>query len=272
MQNKFSAPTPDLRIVRIDSVHAHEQHDDQRSIPLMEKLRGADVFTNPPIVAPMGVSQFVILDGANRCYTFGKLGYPHILVQVTSYDSGYVDLKTWRHVLSDWQREPFIAAIKQLNDVQIIDKQHRDAICHIAFKDGDVIALHAPVQTTHERNEVLREVVAVYQQNATLYRTAINEPNEVWGLYEDAFAYVMFPEYRPADIIAAAKYQAYLPPGISRHIIHGRALLVNYPMDLLRDPRVKLVEKNQALNDWIREKLSNRQVRYYAETTYQFDE
>jgi hypothetical protein len=32
------------------------------------------------------------LDGANRCYAFKELGYPHILVQVVSYDNSYVEL------------------------------------------------------------------------------------------------------------------------------------------------------------------------------------
>jgi len=272
MQNKLSAPTPDLRIVRIDSVHPHETHDDQRAIPLMQRLKEADVFTNPPIVSPIGASQFVILDGANRCYSFKQLDYPHVLVQVVAYESGYVELLTWRHILSGWNRDAFVTALQQLDSVRITDHQTVNAICHIVFNDGDFIALQSPVQTTHERNAVLRDVVAIYQQHAQLYRTAINEPDEVWNLYPDAFAYVMFPDYTPSDIIAAAKYDAFLPPGISRHIIHGRALLVNYPMDLLRDPMTKLVDKNAALIQWMQEKLSKRQVRYYAETTYQFNE
>jgi hypothetical protein len=72
--------------------------------------------------------------------------------------------------------------------------------------------------------------------------------------------------------MAAAQYKAFLPPGISRHIIHGRALRVNYPLDVLSDANKNLVSKNDDLNAWIQHKLANRQVRYYAEATYQFDE
>jgi hypothetical protein len=63
-----------------------------------------------------------------------------------------------------------------------------------------------------------------------------------------------------------------LPPGISRHIIQGRALKVNYPLAVLRDQTISLAEKNEQLSLWIQEKLAKRQVRYYAESSYLFDE
>jgi hypothetical protein len=65
---------------------------------------------------------------------------------------------------------------------------------------------------------------------------------------------------------------AYLPPGISRHIIHGRALKIQYPLDQLRDKVSSIEEKNTVLQHWVQEKLAHRHVRYYAEATYQFDE
>ena len=92
------------------------------------------------------------------------------------------------------------------------------------------------------------------------------------GLYPDAIALVLFPPYNAEDIIAAAEHQAFLPPGVSRHIIQGRALKLNYPLHYLENMETSLEEKNQHLQDWIREKLANRSVRYYAESTYQFDE
>jgi hypothetical protein len=99
------------------------------------------------------------------------------------------------------------------------------------LRDNRVIAALAPVKNTHERNAALRNVVAVYHRHAVLNRTALKEPDDIWPLYPDAIALVMFPRCQPADIIAAARYGAYLPPGISRHIVHGRALRVNYPLD-----------------------------------------
>lgn len=267
-----SAPSPDLRIVAVESLFPHEEHDSQRAKPLIEKMKSAETIINPPIVASIDASRFVILDGANRCHVFRHLQYPHILVQVASYDTGYVNLSTWNHVISDWDTGAFVETIKQLPDVEIHDGQDKNALAHIIIRSGQVLAIKAPVENTHERNAVLRKLVHIYQRNAHLYRTALNEPQEVWTFFPDAIAMAIFPDYTPADIIAAAKYQAYLPAGISRHIIQGRALKLHYPMSILRDENTRITEKNLELQTWFKDKLANRQVRYYAESTYQFDE
>ncbi len=267
-----NAPPPDLRIVSIESVQAHEEHDNQRSDPLVERLRNETVMINPPLVAPMGENEYVVLDGANRCHSLARLEYPHILVQVTSYESGYVELDTWRHVVSEWDVDGLLAQLEQIHDIDIEDGQDAEAVMHFILRDRRILAIKAAVNNTHEKNAALRKVVKVYQRNARLNRTAINEPEEVWELYPKAIALAIFPEYQPADIIAAARYRAYLPAGISRHIIHGRALRVNYPLQALRDRQMSLSEKNNALQLWIQEKLAKRSIRYYAEATYQFDE
>ena len=44
------------------------------------------------------------------------------------------------------------------------------------------------------------------------------------------------------------------------------------PLAALRDPNITLEQKNIDLLRWMQNKLANRQVRYYAEATYQFDE
>lgn len=268
----INATTPTLRIVPTDSVFPHETHDRQRAIPLIEKMRGSDIMINPPIVAPINDTQYVILDGANRCYTFRHLGYPHLLVQVVSYGTDEVQLDTWQHIASHWTIDGLMHHLKILNNIELLDGKHDNACVQITLNNNDLIAIHTPATTLHEQNAVLREVVDIYQTNATLFRTAITNPDEVWGLYPEAVAFLQFPNYTPQDIITATKDKAYLPPGISRHIIHGRALRVNYPMDALRDEHTSLEAKNEALQKWIQQKLANRQVRYYAEATYQFDE
>src|SRR5689334_706378 len=100
--DRGTVPTPDLRIVPVSILHAHEEHDSQRSQPLVERLRGESLMINPPLVAPMESGQYVILDGANRVYAFSELEYPHILVQVAPYESGLVELSNWQHVVAGW--------------------------------------------------------------------------------------------------------------------------------------------------------------------------
>jgi len=105
-----------------------------------------------------------------------------------------------------------------------------------------------------------------------LHRTAISEPETLWTLFEDGIALVFFPPYQPVDIIAAARQRAFLPPGVSRHIVHGRAVQVNYPIARLLDSETSLEQKNEDLQRWLRQKMARREIRYYAEATYQFDE
>ena len=270
--NHVSAPPPNLRIVPTNALFPHEEHDSQRSEPLVDRLRSEAYVINPPIVAPMRDESYVILDGANRCHAFARLGYVHSLVQVVSYEAGTVELSTWQHVVCDWDVDKFIQHVFQMPDIGVSEGQNEDAIAHVQLVDGRLLALNAPVETTHERNAALRHFVGIYQRNATLHRTAIAEPARIWPLYQNPVALVFFPHYHPADIIAAAAEEAFLPPGISRHIVHGRAIRVNYPIAQLRDATRTLDEKNAALQDWAEQKVANRQVRYYAEATYQYDE
>ncbi|MGJ3240481.1 MAG: hypothetical protein ACFE0Q_17365 [Anaerolineae bacterium] len=267
------APPPDLRIVAIDHIHPHEEHDPQRAMPLIERLHEAEYLTNPPIVAPMGdKGHYVVMDGANRTYCFKELGYQHLLVQVAPYDSGYVDLGIWQHIVSDWSEAEFHAMLYQVPGVTINRGWDYTSVAQILMHDGAVLSVHGSNETLTERNRTLSKVADVYRHEATVNRTAVTDPTIIWRLYPEAIALVLFPPYKAEDIIAAAQQQAFLPPGVSRHIIQGRALRLNYPLEALRDTHITLEQKNEQLQTWIRKKLAMRSVRYYAESTYQFDE
>lgn len=270
--SRHSAPPPDLRIVPVGNIHPHEDHDTQRAVPLINRIRQEPYMINPPIVAPMEDGHFVILDGANRCYAFSELNYPHILVQVSAYDSGYVELDTWKHIISGWQEELFMSALDEMDGVTLTSEQIKDALLYIRFRSGLKASVSIATNDPQEKNALLRQIVTLYQQNTTLNRTAMIEPESLWPLYPDAIAFIQFPQYSAGDILDAVRHNAHLPSGVTRHIIHGRALRVNYPMELLRNADTDLSEKNSNLQKWVQEQLANRRVRYYAETTYQFGE
>jgi L-serine kinase (ATP) / ParB family transcriptional regulator, heme-responsive regulator len=267
-----STPPPDLRILAIDKIHPHEGHDSQRSEPLLKALQKAEYLTNPPIVSPMDDGNYVVMDGANRYHCFRELSFEHLLVQVAAYDSGHVDLSVWQHVISDWSPKALIEELDKLSGVQVVHAWDHTAVSQILLHDGGVLSIHGADESIEERNRMLREIVAIYQKHAKLSRTAITDPSLIWPMYPDAIALVLFPRYQPQDIIKAAQHKAFLPPGVSRHIIHGRALKLNYPFELLRDLQTSLEAKNDYLQEWIQKKLNNRSIRYYSESTYQFDE
>lgn len=267
----MSAPTPTLKIVPVKNIFPHEEHDPQRSKPLLERLRQAEFLTNPPIVAPMDTENYVILDGANRYHTLCELGFQHLLVQVASYESGIVSLGVWQHIVSYWERVYFIEHLQKIEGVQLERGWSANEVAQILLRDGVTLSINA-LDPSLSRNALLRRIVAIYRDNAKLDRTAATDPSEIWRLYPASIALVRFPEYRPQDIIHAARYNDFLPPGISRHMIHGRALKLNYPMHLLQNMQISLEAKNAQLQDWLKSKIEQRAVRFYAESTYQFDE
>lgn len=73
-------------------------------------------------------------------------------------------------------------------------------------------------------------------------------------------------------MIELATSGARLPAGITRHLIRWRALRLNIPIDRLADGEHNEEDKNRWLADWLRERLTTRQVRWYEEPTVLFDE
>ena len=269
--NPNSAPPPDLRIVDIDAVLPHETSDIQRSQPLIERLRKASHFTNPPLVAPASDGKFVLMDGSNRHSSMKALGFRHIMAQVIHYESETVELGVWQHIVADWDAATLRARLERLAGIEVVDGADGQAIATVQQRNGAVFDICAAVNGLRARNAALRRVVSVYHDSATLYRTPLTQPAQIWSLFPTGVALVTFPAWQPQEIIASALECAYLPPGISRHIIHGRALNLRYPMQRLRAD-MPLEDKNRQLQDWLRAQFSRRSVRYYAEATYQFDE
>ena len=272
MSASFRAPVPDLQIVPAESLHAHESHDSQRSLPLIERFRRDKYIINPPVVAPMDDRKFVILDGANRCHALGALGYAHLPVQVVTWESKQVELDTWNHVVSNWTIPALLAGLDALPGLELQDGPQSHPVAEMHLADGRQLALVTAAQDPHTRNDLLCQIVAVYQTNATLYRSIIDNSMQVREHFPSMVALLCFPRLQPSDIVTAARERAWIPPGISRHIIHGRALQIYYPMRQLEDDELSLAQKNAEMRAWLQRKLAQRQVRFYAESTYQFDE
>ncbi|MBE2184070.1 MAG: hypothetical protein IAE89_11635 [Anaerolineae bacterium] len=265
---------PDLRIVLTESVHPHESHDMQRSAPLIGRMRDEAYMINPPVVAPLNDGQYVVLDGANRIFSFKALGYPHILVQVARYDSGLVELATWQHVVCQWNGEAFLHQLRQVPDLIIENgsSANRNPIATIQIRHGSTHNLFVAPDQLALRNQVLRHVVHLYEHSALLQRTNLEDEDSIWKYHPDGIALVRFRPYTSDEVLASASSASPLPTGVSRHIVHGRAVRVNYPLEILRDENIPIEKKNEDLQNWLNEKVARRQVRYYAEATYQFDE
>jgi hypothetical protein len=274
---------PDLRFVPVESLVPHEQHDDHRLQALALRLREQGVLKNPPVVAPLwptnGATRYMILDGANRATAARAAGLPHIVVQIVPYLGSGVQLSTWFHALAQLERtelEQALAGVPSLlcSPTGLMHARallaRREALAFVAFPESAALALHGGKDIV-ERNALLNGVVDQYRA-LKFYRVTADSVEEARKAHDDVTAVVVFPHFEPAEILELATSGAKLPAGITRHLIRWRALRLNVPLERLADASLGLDEKNRWLEAWLREKMGDRQVRFYEEPTVLFDE
>ncbi len=273
---------PDIRFVPVDALIPHEQHDQHRSGPLVLRLREQGVLRNPPIVTPLppDETRFVVLDGANRATAALEAGLPHIVVQVVRYEDPGIRLTTWHHALSALPPADLERALGAVEGLACLDTDlrharavlaRREAIAFIALPDQRAITLHGGGEL-HQRNAVLNAVVDAYRGRTRFYRVASDLLGDARIEHPDVTALVVFPHFEPDEVLELATTGARLPAGITRHVIPWRALRLNVPLERLADRIESLAAKNLWLEEWLREKVHQRQVRFYQESTVLFDE
>jgi len=275
---------PDLRVVPTALLVPHEQEDESRVGRLSERLKTAGFLKNPPIVTevvtPERGSCLVVLDGANRVSAARAAAYPHFLVQVVHYDEASVELTTWHHALSGY---PYERLERELRRVPGLTLGHegpgharallarREALAFVLSESKEALTLLGD-HGLYERNALLNAVVDLYRDRVPFHRATRDSWSEARTRFPDVTALVVFPKFHPDEIIEIATSGARLPAGITRHVIPWRALRVNVPLEILADPVKPIEEKNRWLKAWIEERIVQKHVRFYAESTVLFDE
>jgi hypothetical protein len=271
---------PNLRVVRAVELLLHEQHDAQRSAPLLQRLQTDGVLRNPPIVASiLGEQRYVVLDGANRVTALQALGIAHVAVQVVEYEDSELILDTWHHLVKGVGAEHFRGMLRAVQGVKIelADPAHaraqlarREILAFVQYPNGEVWSLQASGDL-HQRTQRLNEIVDLYKVRGQIFRANTDHLPSLLAIYDDVAALVVFPRFAPAEIIDLARIGACLPAGITRHLIPSRALRINVPLAMLSSG-ASLAEKNAWLADWLKQKMASKSVRYYHESTFLFDE
>ena len=273
---------PTLTFLPVECLLIHERHDDQRTLPLVQRIRSSGVFRNPPVVAPLGdgSERYMVLDGANRVTALQKMGYPHALVQVVQPESPGLTLHTWNHVVWEMNAVRFIDGFRALPGSRMVPTDDLDALpdlegdCGLAIVEttrGRRYAICAQAEDLQDHVRLLNDLVDSYKDRARFDRTSQRDAHHLSEIYPSFSGLVIFPGFSVQDLLRLAGQGYLLPAGITRFLISPRALHVNYPLqELAADKPVQL--KNQALDEWIKQRLAHKGVRYYAEATYLFDE
>lgn len=273
---------PTLTFLPVGGLLIHERHDDQRTHPLVLRIRSSGVFRNPPVVAPLedGSDRYMVLDGANRVTALRQMGFPHALVQVVPPDDPGLILQTWNHTV--WELNPvrFLRGLrsipglrmKRLGDPDVQPSlEHECGIALVQSSRGRLYTLCAETADLETRVLLLNDLVDSYKDRARFDRTSLRDACQLVDVYPSFCGLVIFPNFNIHDLLRLAGEAYLLPAGVTRFLISPRALHLNYPLDELAADK-PLQDKNQTLHKWIQDRLAHKGVRFYAESTYLFDE
>jgi len=136
---------------------------------------------------------------------------------------------------------------------------------------GEVWHLQSPEERVVKRVGLLGQVVKLYEGRFWRERTSAADLDGLVRLYPDLSGLMVFPRFDVKDVIEVAASGGLFPSGTTRFLISPRALRGNFPLATLAD-RSLLASKREVLEEWIRDRMEQRRVRYYAESTFLFDE
>jgi len=271
---------PDLRILPIESLILHEDHDMQRTLPLIEKLRAQGIIRNPPIVMPLNdeTDRYMVLDGANRVTSLRELEFPHIVTQVVEANNPHINLQTWNHVVWGMNVKTMMSSLRKINGIEpakVNTKKSLDAPKYmpmqIRFPNDSFYILKETPSDLGTHIQTMHSVVNTYKTRASLDRTSQTLIDAFRKVYPDLTALVIFPHFKIKTVLKLASQNILLPTGITRFTVSPRALHLNYPLHELSSGK-PIEYKQEYLKHWIEEHVKKKGVRLYSEATFLFDE
>lgn len=278
-------PLPDLprlQIVPAESLQPHESVDEERVGPLVRALKEEAVLRNPPIVQPVSgrMTRYVVLDGANRTTALRQMGIATALVQVVHAEDSDVQVETWNHVVLGLTSQSLIRIVDQIEAVTIssaeieqasFDLQTGEALCYLDLPDGELWEVRSAPSRLQDRVRRLGELSAAYSRLGRVERASATRCTGLEKVYPELAGLVVFPRFEVGQVVAVAADGLLFPPGVTRFVVSPRALRINYPLERLAAD-TSIEEKQAQLDDWVRQAVARRAVRYYAEATFLFDE
>ena len=271
---------PTLKILPIDRVILHEEHDLQRTKPLVAKLRAQGILRNPPIVMPLpdNSGRFMVLDGANRVTSLREMDFPHIVAQVVESSNPNVNLQTWNHVVWGMSVKALINALRKVRGIELLQVDPQKSLdapkytpLQIRLADNRFFILDEAPSDLATHIDTLHQIVNTYKTRASLDRTSQTLIDSFKKIYPDLTALVIFPRFKIKTVLKLSGQEIVLPTGTTRFTVSPRVLHLNYPLHELSSAR-PIEYKEAYLQQWVEERVKNKGVRHYAEATFLFDE
>jgi len=271
---------PNLEILPLTLMVLHENHDRQRTLPLVDKLRAQGILRNPPIVMPLadGTGRYMVLDGANRVTALEEMEFPHIVVQVVQPDDPNIQLETWNHVVWATDADELLERIRDVAGLKLMpiergSNKRDDMDClpvEIQLADGRTY-LTCTTKEGLRLAAYLHGIVDAYKDKSFLDRTMQTDVAYFKEVYSDLAALFIYPRFEVSFVLDLAGQGHVLPTGLTRFTVSPRALHLNYPLHELSSGKT-LEYKTAYLHHWVQERIKHKNVRYYAEATFLYDE
>lgn len=270
------APLP-LVILSLAEVLPHEHVDNRRVHDLAQRLETDGVLTNPPMVIPWQ-GKYVVLDGATRTEALRWLRCPHVVVQLVNRDE--VQLYTWNHAVLESAAHVLLQRFRTLPDIQLVQTSfqeleeglnNRRYVAGLVAGEGMVYGVENTSEVQGNEVQILNRLVDAYMSQSQVERTLASSWEELRREYPDAALLVLFPEYTTEEIMSFVMRGQRMPAGITRFVVPGRILRLNFPLQVLCSEQ-SLGEKNRQLRRYLQERLARRRVRYYQEPVILLDE
>lgn len=266
---------PDLRLVPLSSIELQEEAEGVRLEGLIRAFKKSQTLKDPPIVTKGIGKKLIQLDGTNRISVLRKLGCSHAVVQMVDYnDTSQVLIKSWVHV-SKVNKDAFIRKLKRLRGVKtesfkiglgVTLTGHPLAAASIIFRNGSGLSIYSN-SDLYKRVKILKVVVREYEELITRDRQvsieSMAELSEFFSKHKDKNVALLFPSFSSREIYSLIKKGITLPTGVTRHIVNGRVLRINYPISML-DKKVKPQEKVKFFKNFVK----GLNFRFYEESTF----
>lgn len=269
-----------LRFVALDDLLLHEEHDPYRAKRLALTLKREGKLRNPPIVAEYG-DRYIVLDGATRTTALREMGYRDVLVQIVAYNTEAIQVSAWHHVIVGLSHNRLLANLADVDGItlQSVDAETacrmlgtREIVGCVVMRNGQHFAILCDGSPDeNQQADRLCQLVAEYRGKTEVHRTIEADLPTLAAEYPDLTAVIVFPTFSPDEISHIALNGSKLPMGITRHVVAGRALGLDIPLEMLTDSQ-SLEAKNDWLKDLIAKRLQANQIRLYQEPVFVFDE
>lgn len=267
--------SPDLRLVPLSKIEAQEEPDRKRLEKLKSVVEADGILKNPPIVASGLKSKLMQVDGANRFAVLKELNCSHAIVQYVDYlDPEQVEIKSWVHV-SKVRKGEFIKNLKNIRGAKIEKFRvgrgvtltgHPLASATIIFRDGRGFSVYKD-SDIQVRVKLMRKVVDTYAKSIERdYHVSIEGKDALDTFFikhKDKNVALFYPNFSTSAIYVLMQSGVKLPTGITRHLVQGRVLGLNYPLEMLKKG-VKTKEKEKFFEEY----MKKIKLRYYEESTF----